>query len=93
MWDGGLSKHSTSAVTLPFPLVNPNTVIFHPVKSANGSLDISRGIAGSVTGGWGFQFAPTSKLPLNAVSPTSQKATELAKSLVKTLSLGSPKFL
>jgi hypothetical protein len=50
MWAGGLSKHSTSAVTKPFPLFIPNTVIFHPVKSANGSLDISRGIAGSKPG-------------------------------------------
>ena len=88
-----MSKHSTSAVTKPFPLVNPNTVIFHPVSLANGSLDISRGIAGSVIGGTGVPIAPTSKLPLNAVSPGSQFATELAKSLVKTRSLVSPTFL
>ena len=32
----GLSKHSTSGVTKPFPLLIPNTVIFHPVTLANG---------------------------------------------------------
>ena len=70
---GGLSKHSTSAVTKPFPLFIPNTVIFHPVKSANGSLDISKGIAGSKPGS-GSPIWPTSKLPLNAVSPTITKS-------------------
>ncbi|MGH9980905.1 MAG: hypothetical protein ACRD6U_05050 [Nitrososphaeraceae archaeon] len=87
-----MSKHSTSAVTKPFPLFIPNTVIFHPVKSANGSLDISNGIAGSKPG-WGVPIWPTSKLPLNAVSPRSQFATELAKLRVKTSSLVSPTFL
>ena len=91
MWAGGLSKHSTSAVTKPFPLFIPNTVIFHPVKSANGSLVISKGIAGAKPGS-GSPIWPTSKLPLNAVSPRSQRATELAKLLVKIFSLGSPTF-
>jgi hypothetical protein len=76
-------------VTLPFPLFIPNTVIFHPVKSANGSLDISMGIAGGLE----LPISPTIKVPLNAISPTSQKATELPKSRVKILSLDSPKFL
>ena len=50
VWWSALSKHSTSAVTWPFPLFIPNTVIFHPVSLANGLLDISRGIAGSKPG-------------------------------------------
>ena len=62
----------------PFPLFIPNTVIFHPVSLANGLLDISRGIAGSKPGS-GVPTWPTLKLPLNAVSPRSQRATELAK--------------
>ena len=74
-----MSKHSTSAVTKPFPLFIPNTVIFHPVKSANGLLDISKGIAGAKPGS-GSPIWPTSKVPLNAVSPGSQLATELPKS-------------
>lgn len=60
------------------PLFIPNTVIFHPVSLANGLLEISRGIAGSEPGG-GVPTWPTLKLPLNAVSPGSQRATELAK--------------
>jgi hypothetical protein len=84
-----LSKHSTSAVTKPFPLFIPNTVIFHPVSLANGSLDISKGIAGSNPGS-GVPIWPTSKLPLIAVSPGSQRATELAKLRVKTLLLVGP---
>ena len=89
MWAGGLSKHSTSAVTKPFPLVIPNTVIFHPVKLANGSLDISKGIA-SVKPGSGSPIWPTSKLPLNAVSPKSQTVTELPKSLSKNFVVSFP---
>ena len=81
-----MSKHSTSAVTKPFPLVIPNTVTFHPVSLANGLLDISIGIAGSKPG-WAVPTWPTLKLPPNAVSPGSQLAIELAKSLVKTLLL------
>jgi hypothetical protein len=84
-----LSKHSTSAVTWPFPLFIPNTVIFHPVSLANGLLDISRGIAGSKPG-CGVPTWPTLKLPLNAVSPGSQRATELPKLRVKMLVLFGP---
>jgi hypothetical protein len=84
IWAGGLSKHTTSAVTKPFPLLSPNAVAFHPVSLANGLSDTISAIA--VAG----PTAPTTKLPLNAVSPRSQTAIELAKLLVKTLLLVRP---
>lgn len=53
------------------------------------TFDISRGIAGSEPGE-GVPTWPTLKLPLNAVSPGSQRATELPKLRVKMLVLFGP---
>ena len=66
-----MSKHSTSAVTVPVPLNCVCAVAFHPVSLANGLLDF---ITAKVL---------VTKLPPIAVSPKSQRATELPTSLVK----------